>query len=90
LTTSANAEAWLAEHFNTYLVDPNEYRAILRNLLHLAGQIDYTPAAITVTLDRPDSPRVSRTLQLITEELNADPGCLPDDRRPLTYHVTAA
>jgi hypothetical protein len=55
-----NAEAWLAEHFNSYLSDPNEYRAILRNLLHLGGHVAYTSNAITITLDRPDSPRVAR------------------------------
>src|SRR5664280_1286959 len=36
-----NAEAWLAEHFNAYLGDPDEYRAILRHLLHLGGHVDY-------------------------------------------------
>jgi len=51
-----NAEAWLAEHLNAYLGDPNEYRAITRNLLHLGGQVAYTPAAITVTLHRPGRP----------------------------------
>jgi hypothetical protein len=85
-----NAEAWLAEHFNAYLTDPNEYRAILRNLLHLGGQADYTKTAITITLDRPDSPRVARALGLLTQELNATPTSLPGDRRPLTYHVAAA
>src|SRR5664279_921267 len=85
-----NAEAWLAEHFNAYLTDPNEYRAILRNLLHLGGQVDYTTNGITVTLDRPDSPRVARALELLAEELNATPACLPGDRRRLTYQVTAA
>jgi hypothetical protein len=85
-----NAEAWLAEHFNAYLTDPNEYRAILRNLLHLGGQVDYTTSQITVTLDRPDSPRVARALELLAEELNATPACLPGDRRRLTYQVTAA
>jgi len=34
------AETWLAEHFNAYLTDPDEYRAILRNLLHLGGHAD--------------------------------------------------
>ena len=85
-----NAEAWLAEHFNAYLTDPNEYRAILRNLLHLGGQVDYTATQITVTLDRPDSPRVARALELLTNELNATPARLPGDRRPLTYQVTGA
>ncbi len=85
-----NAEAWLAEHFNAYLSDPDEYRAILRHLLHQGGQIDYTTKTITVTLDRPDSPRVARALELLTAELNATPARLPGDRRPLTYQVTAA
>jgi len=85
-----NAEAWLAEHFNAYLADPNEYRAILRSLLHLGGQVDYTINAITITLDRPDSPRVARALQLLTEELNATPTVMPTDPRPLTYQLAEA
>ena len=85
-----NAEAWLAEHFNAYLGDPNEYRAILRHLLHLGGQADYTTTAITVTLDRPERPRVARALQLLAEELNALGASLPGDRRTLTYQLTAA
>ncbi len=85
-----NAEAWLAERFNAYLSDPNEYRAILRHLLHLGGQIDYATKQITVTLDRPDSRRVAHALELLTDELNATPASLPGDRRPLTYQITAA
>jgi len=85
-----NAEAWLAEHLNAYLADPDEYRAIARNLLHQGGQLDYTTTGITVTLDRPDSPRVARALHLLTDELNATPARLPGDRRPITYHVTPA
>lgn len=65
-----NAEAWLAEHFNAYLADPDEYRAIMRNLLHLGGQIDYQPTTIIVTLDRPNTPRIAAALELLTDELN--------------------
>jgi len=82
-----NAEAWLAEHLNTYLNDPDEYRATTRNLLHQGGQIDYTSKGITVTLDPPDSPRIARALHLLTQELNATPARMPGDRRPITYHV---
>ena len=85
-----NAEAWLAEHFNAYLVDPNEYRAILRNLLHLGGHVAYTANAITITLDRPERPRVAHALQLLTEELNATTAVMPTDPRPLTYHLAPA
>ena len=93
-----NAEAWLAEHLNTYLVDPDwgslplagEYRAITRHLLHLGGQVEYSTTGITVTLHRPDTPRIARALHLLTEELNTTPARLPGDRRPLTYHVKPA
>jgi len=85
-----NAEAWLAEHLNAYLDDPNAYRAIARNLLHLGGQVNYTAKIITITLDRPDSPRVARALQLLTEELNATPAVMPTDPRPLTYQLADA
>jgi len=85
-----NAEAWLADHFNAYLADPDEYRAITRHLLHHGGQIDYTRTGITVTLDRPDTPRIARALHLLTQELNATPARIPGDRRPITYHVTPA
>jgi hypothetical protein len=60
----------------------------LRHLLHLGGRIDYAATAITVALDRPDSPRVACALDLLTQELNATPAHLPGDRRPLTYQVT--
>lgn len=72
----------MAGRFNDYLADPNEYRAILRNLLHQGRQVDYTTKQITVTLDRLDSPRAAHALELLTEELTATPACLPGDRRP--------
>jgi len=84
-----NAEAWLAEHLNAYLADPDEYRAITRHLLHLGGRIDYTTTGITLTLDRPDTHRVARALQLLTDELNNTPARLPGGR-PITYHVRPA
>ncbi len=83
-----NAEAWLAQHLDAYLGDPNEFRATTRNLLHLGGHVAYTPTAITVTLHRPDSPRIARALHLLTDELNNTPARIPGDPRPLTYQVT--
>ncbi len=82
-----NAEAWLAEHFNAYLADPDEYRAILRNLLHLGGEITYRPATVTITLDQPDSPRIAQALRMLTDELNTTPAHIPGDPRPLSYQV---
>ncbi|MDQ3155097.1 MAG: helix-turn-helix domain-containing protein, partial [Actinomycetota bacterium] len=36
-----NTDTWLADHFNTYLQDPNEYRAIMRSLMHHGATITY-------------------------------------------------
>ena len=83
-----NAEHWLATQFNTYLQDPDEYRAITRNLLHLAGTITYTPHTITVVLDRPATPRLTRALHLLLDEINTTPPRLPGDPRPITYRIT--
>ncbi len=83
-----NAEHWLATAFNTYLQDPDEYRTITRNLLHLAGTITYTTQAITVTLDRPATPRLTRALRMLIDEINTSPARLPGDPRPITYQLT--
>ena len=84
-----NAESWTAEHFNAYLEDPDEYRAVLRHLLRLGGTFSYQRSSITVTLERPDTPRVARALELLVDELNTTPGHLLGDRRPLDYQVAA-
>ena len=83
-----NTDTWLADHFNAYLQDPNEYRAIMRSLMHHGGTITYTPEAITVTLDPHDSPRVNRALACLTDELNTTPAHMPGDPRPIIYQLT--
>ena len=87
-----NAEHWLASHLNAYLQDDDEYRAITRQTIirGLAGVITYTPAEISVQLDRPGSPRVARALELLLDEINATPPAMPGDTRPITYHLTPA
>ncbi len=86
-----NAEHWLSNHLNAYLRDDDEYRAITRETIirGLAGTIDYTPAGITVTLERPRSRRTARALELLTDEINATPPHMPADNRPITYRITA-
>ncbi|MGH3899877.1 MAG: putative transposase [Pseudonocardiaceae bacterium] len=83
-----NAEYWLADRLNNYLQDPDEYRAITRNLLHLGGHLTYTPHTITVTLDRPATPRLTQALTLLLDEINTTPPHLPADPRPITYQLT--
>jgi hypothetical protein len=85
-----NGEHWLAGHFNAYLRDNHEYRAITREtiLKGTAGTITYTPDTITVQLQRPDSPRITRALALLLEEINNTPPHLPGDPRPITYTLT--
>ena len=85
-----NAEHWLSNQLNAYLRDDDEYRAITRQTIirGLAGTITYTPAAITVTLERPGAPRVARALDLLLDEINADPPAMPGDTRPITYQIT--
>jgi hypothetical protein len=85
-----NAEHWLSSHLNAYLRDDDEYRAITRQTIirGLAGTITYAPAAITVTLEQPASRRVARALQLLLDEINADPPAIPGDTRPINYQIT--
>ena len=85
-----NAEHWLATHLNAYLRDDDEYRAITRQTIirGLAGIITFTPAAITVTLEPPGTPRVTRALALLIDEINNTPPVIPGDNRPITYRIT--
>jgi hypothetical protein len=87
---AANAELWLAGRLNAYLRDPDEYRAITRHLLCQPGHITYQPETITVTLDPPGTPRISRALACLMEELNATPPRMPADPRPITYRLAAS
>jgi hypothetical protein len=82
-----NAEYWLADRLNTYLQDNDEYRATLRNLLHLGGTITYTTHTITVALD---TPTITRALRLLLNELNTTPPHIPGDPRPITYTINTA
>jgi transcriptional regulator with XRE-family HTH domain len=82
-----NAEQWLAGQLNAYLTDNDEYRATLRHLLHLGGQITYTTKTITVTLDTPATPKITRALRLLLDELNTTPPRIPGDHRPITYKI---
>ena len=84
-----NAEHWLATHLNAYLSDDDEYRAITRQTIirGLAGIITFTPATITVTLEPPGTPRVTRALALLLDEINHTPPVIPGDNRPITYSI---
>jgi hypothetical protein len=82
-----NAELDLARALNTYLGDPDEYRAITRHLLHQPGTITYTPTAITVAIRTPDAPRIARALVALLEQLNTNPPKLTGDSRPITYQI---
>ena len=82
-----NAELDLARALNTYLTDPDEYRAITRNLLHQPGHIHYTPTSITITIDQPHAPRIARALNLLIDQLNNNPPKLPGDTRKITYSM---
>jgi len=84
-----NAELDLARALNTYLADPDEYRAITRHLLHQPGQIHYTPTRITVTIDRTHAPRIARALNLLIDQINNNPPKLAGDHRPITYQISA-
>jgi len=84
---AVNAEDWLAHRLNPYLCDNDEYRAITRNLLHLGGHITYAPDTVTVTLDTPGAPRITRELRLLLDELNSTPPRIPGDPRPITYQL---
>lgn len=59
-----------------------------RNLLHLGGTITYTPTGIHIELDPPNTPRLTRALTLLLQEINTAPPHLPSDYRPITYTIT--
>jgi hypothetical protein len=82
---AANAENFLAHHLNAYLQDNDEYRATTRNLLHLGGTITYTDTTIHIELNRPNTPRLTRALTLLLDEINQIDTHIPGDPRPLTY-----
>jgi hypothetical protein len=82
-----NAELDLARALNTYLADPDEYRAITRHLLHQPGQIRYTPTHITVTIDNPHAPRIARALDLLIDQINTTPPKLAGDHRTISYQT---
>ena len=82
-----NAELWLSEHLDAYLADPDEVRAITRHRLQQPGTIKYTHRSITVTINRPDQPRVARSLEQLTQELNTTPAHIPGENRPITYQL---
>ncbi|MGH2836561.1 MAG: putative transposase, partial [Solirubrobacteraceae bacterium] len=83
-----NSELDLARALNSYLQDPDEYRAITRHLLHQPGQIHYTPTTITVTIDPPHAPRIARAMNLLIDQINHQPPKLAGDHRPITYQTT--
>jgi transposase len=84
-----NAELDLARALNTYLQDPDEYRAITRHLLHQPGHIHYTPTQITVTIDQPHAPRIARALNLLIDQINHTPPRLPGEHRTISYQIAA-
>jgi hypothetical protein len=82
-----NAELDLARALNVYLDDADEYRAITSHLLHQPGTIAFTPNTITVTIRRPDAPRITRALKHLADQLNTNPPRLTGDHRPISYHI---
>lgn len=84
-----NAEHWLAERLDAYLADPDEVRAITRHLLHQPGSITSNASDVTVTITRPDQPRVAHAVELLTDELNTTPAHIAGDPRQLTYRIAS-
>ncbi len=85
-----NAELDLARRLNNCLDGEDEYRSVTRNLLHLGGSIAYERRRIVVSLERPGSPRVARSVGELVAEMNTGPTVhLLGDRRPLIYRVAA-
>jgi hypothetical protein len=48
-----------------------------------------SPTGIHVQLDQPNTPRLTRALTLLLQEINTTPPHLPGDPRPITYSITA-
>jgi hypothetical protein len=86
MNTSFHSTAMTDRVHNAYLDDPNEYRATTRHLLHLDAHIASSPRHITVTLARPDTPRIATALRELLNEIADRPApSIPGDNRPITY-----
>ena len=68
-----NAEKLLVRAFDQYYKRPRDVFSVFRAVLHLPGTVQpLGPDAIEVRLQRPDSDKVARALELLLADINRD------------------
>ena len=68
---ACNAERMLALHFDRFYQNPKDAFSIFRGLLQLPGVVrSDRPDRLEVLLDRPDSGKVARALEMLLADLN--------------------
>jgi transposase len=82
-----NAEEWLTDRLANHYRNPHDIRDLLRNFIHLSGEITTTSAGVSVRLDAPDTPAHRRALEGLCEELNALRAPFPGTDLPVSYQV---
>lgn len=85
---ACNAEKDLVRRFNQAYDQPKDAFSILRALLHLPGTLSSSqPDQLDVQLQRPDSDKVARALEILLASINQDSPRMLGDGPRLTFSL---
>ena len=70
---ACNAEKILVRRFDQAYGRPKDAFSVFRALLHLPGRVHAGPDSIEVRLQRPDSDKVARALDVLLAGINQEP-----------------
>lgn len=85
---ACNAERLLVRRFDEAYDQPKDAFSVFRALLHLPGHIRATgPGNLEVRLQRPDSEKIARALEVLLADINQDPPRMLGDGPRLRFII---